>query len=93
MTNYGIRVINKDERCLGKLEEILMNEKELASFKVDPSVVAVVCGVDMTFNYRKLCIATLYLQINNAKFIATNRDRVYPTPHLAKHMPAGGSVV
>jgi 4-nitrophenyl phosphatase len=47
----------------------------------------------MSFSYRKLCIAVLYLQLNNAKFIATNRDRNMSTPINKRMMPAGGSIV
>ena len=41
-----------------------MSEAEIASYKVDPSVVAVIAGINYNFSYRKLCIASQYLQLN-----------------------------
>ena len=38
-----------------------MSDSDVTNYEVDPDVVAVVVGVDSAFNYRKLCIATLYL--------------------------------
>ena len=32
-------------------------------------------GIDFEFNYRKLCIASLYIQLNKAKFVCSNKDR------------------
>jgi ribonucleotide monophosphatase NagD (HAD superfamily) len=44
-------------------------------FVPDPEVKAVVCGWDLTFNFAKLCIASLYLQfVPGIAFVATNRD-------------------
>jgi 4-nitrophenyl phosphatase len=41
----------------------------------DPEVGAVVCGWDLTFNYAKLCLASLYMQKNpGCVFVATNKD-------------------
>ena len=52
-----------------------MTEEEYGNYQLDPSVVVVVAGVDFDFNYRKLCIATLYVTAGNCKFLATNPDR------------------
>jgi ribonucleotide monophosphatase NagD (HAD superfamily) len=41
----------------------------------DPEVGAVVCGWDLTFNYAKLCLASLYMQKNEGcVLVATNKD-------------------
>lgn len=70
-----------------------MSDSEISKYSIDPDVVAVVVGVESKFNYRKLCIATLYISMNNSIFIATNADRVYATTNPNRFMPAGGSVV
>ena len=41
---------------------------------MDLKIKAVVVGLDTKFTYKKLCIATLYIQTGGAKFIATNDD-------------------
>lgn len=70
-----------------------MGDAELAEYEVDPTVVAVVAGMDFNFTYKKLCIASLYMQLNGSKFIATNCDRVYSTAENLRGMPAGGSII
>ena len=59
LRNGGLRLINDrmDE------SEPLMSEEEFRDYKLDPSVVAVVCGVDFNLTYRKICIASLYIQV------------------------------
>ena len=86
----GIKVINPEDETHS---EKFMSETEFSTYQVDPSVEAVVVGANMSFTYKKLCIATLYLQVNNAKLIATNRDRNVATPMKKRMMPAGGSMV
>ena len=71
LTNAGITVLNKDD----SQESPNMDAVELASYEVDPSVVAVVVGVDPNMTYRKIAIASLYIQLNKAMFIASNTDR------------------
>ena len=66
---------------------------EFSSYKVDPDVFAVVAGINYTFTYRSLCIASLYLQVNKALFIATNSDKVYPSHVPDRKCPAGGCIV
>lgn len=67
--------------------------EEFSQMEVDSSVVAVVAGINYEFNYRILCTASLYLQLNNATFIATNSDRVFPSLVEDRKCPAGGSIV
>ena len=69
-----------------------MGFDEISNVEIDPSIKAVVVGVNYTFSYRKLCLASLYIQLNNAKFIQTNSDRYYCTRVRNRNMPAGGSV-
>jgi|688.fasta_scaffold611183_1 ribonucleotide monophosphatase NagD (HAD superfamily) len=68
-----------------------MTEEELASFSLDKSVVAVTVGINFTFNYRKLCIASLYINENKADFIGTNPDR--NTGNGIRYIPGGGTII
>jgi ribonucleotide monophosphatase NagD (HAD superfamily) len=70
-----------------------MGLEEFSSYEVDPDVIAVIAGINYDFNYRTLCIASLYLQLNNAVFLATNSDRVFPSHTPDRKCPAGGSIV
>jgi len=58
LENNGIRVINEQSNAE---EETCMKDDEFANYEVDPSVVAVVCGIDYNFSYRKISIANLYI--------------------------------
>lgn len=90
MKNNGIRVINDYN---DNEEPIDISSDEFANMKVDPSVCAVIAGINFSFNYRKLCKASLYMQLNNATFIATNADKYFTTQIKERHMPAGGSII
>ena len=68
----GLNVIDDTE----KVEDFTMNDFDaLAQGELDPSVFAIVVGIDWTADYKTLCLASLYIQKNNAKFIGTNIDR------------------
>jgi len=70
-----------------------MTGDELERVEIDEDVKAVIAGINYTFNYRKLCMASLYIQVNKAQFIATNKDKVFTTKVPDRKMPAGGSLV
>ena len=70
-----------------------MTADDIAEAEIDPSVCAVIAGINYSFSYRKLCMASLYIQLNEANFIATNGDRYLTTQVKDRHMPAGGSIV
>ncbi|TNV76813.1 hypothetical protein FGO68_gene11959 [Halteria grandinella] len=89
----GIQVINDHTNGWAPSSDPSMSIEEFSSMEVDPNVVAVVAGIYHDFNYRTLCIASLYLQLNNATFLATNNDRVFPTHVPDRKCPAGGSIV
>jgi len=55
----------------------------------DPTVYAVIFGLDLYLNYAKLAQAFGYLQDPNCKFFATNIDSTYPTH--GKLLPGAGS--
>lgn len=85
----GVIVVNEEASS----EDPSMSSDEFASMQLDPEVKAVIVGINYDFSYRTLCLATLYLQLNNAKFIATNTDRVFPSRVPGRKCPAGGSIV
>jgi len=63
----------------------------LSNFTRDPSVAAVVCGLDMSVTYTKLSKAFQYLLLNeNCEFIATNEDSTYPSS--GGLLPGAGAV-
>ena len=68
-----------------------MTQEEYGNYQLDPNVVAVVAGLDFNFNYRKLCIATLYLTEGKCKFLAANPDR--SSGNEERVIPGGGTII
>ncbi|KAK7683582.1 hypothetical protein QCA50_013420 [Cerrena zonata] len=63
----------------------------LANFTPDPSVGAVLCGLDTAINYTKLSKAFQYLIRNpGCAFLATNEDSTYPAADGL--LPGAGSI-
>jgi len=64
----------------------------LSSFKRDPDVEIVLCGLDTAINYTKLCKAFQYLHEgeDKCKFLATNVDSTYPAS--GGLLPGAGSL-
>ena len=57
---------------------------------VADGVDVVVAGLHRTFDYERLRLATMAIR-NGARFVATNRDPLFPTPDGP--IPGGGSIV
>ena len=74
LAEAGYECVTCEDLCGSSDPECKIEEYE--HMEVDPGVGAVVAGVDDTFSYRKLCIASLYLSSreSNAIFVATNLD-------------------
>ena len=68
-----------------------MTEEEYGCYELDPSVVAVVAGLDFDFNYRKLCIATLYVTEGKCKMLGSNPDR--NSGNDTRVVPGGGTII
>jgi len=68
-----------------------MTDDEFQSFQLDPRVKAVLVGIDFNFSYRRLCIASLYVQAG-CKLIASNKDR-NTTNRKGDYHPGGGCIV
>ncbi|KIJ28294.1 hypothetical protein M422DRAFT_189909, partial [Sphaerobolus stellatus SS14] len=65
---------------------------KIENFKLDPTVGAVLCGLDTSINYTKYCKAYQYLTRNEGcLFVVTNEDSTYPAgPGI---LPGGGSIL
>lgn len=57
----------------------------------DPSVGAVITGLDTKINYHRLAITLQYLQDPNVEFLATNIDSTFPQKGLI--LPGAGSII
>jgi 4-nitrophenyl phosphatase len=63
----------------------------LANFTLDPTVGAVLCGLDTKITYTKLAKAFQYLtRIPGCHFLATNTDSTFPV--LGGLLPGAGSL-
>jgi 4-nitrophenyl phosphatase len=64
---------------------------DLSTFRKDPDVGAVLCGLDTAINYTKLSKAFQYLVGDpEVKFLATNGDTTYPVK--GGILPGGGAL-
>lgn len=90
MAEVGIESCGAEDHE-GFVERKIMSLDEFETYKLDPEVKAVVVGLDSTFTYAKLCIASLYIHAGGAKFIATNDD-AYDMINGRK-LPAAGAMV
>lgn len=59
-------------------DNILMKEMDFTGIEPDSTVGAVVCGFDISVNYRKLAKAYTYLQNPDCLFLLTNNDSTFP---------------
>ena len=88
LTEAGVRMINPDDYFS---EDVSLSEEEAQAYPLDPSVVAVVCGINFTMNYRKVAIASMYITEQKAKLVGTNPDRNSGNEH--RTIPGGGSCI
>src|ERR1035437_8280444 len=89
LVKAGIRVLNIED---DSKDSTTLSDSELVNYEVDPSVVAVVVGFKAVFTYRNLCISSLYIQLNNAEYIATNPDRHFLLEDSGRYIPGGGAI-
>lgn len=68
-----------------------ITEEDIANLKPDPSIGAVICGLDTKVNYLKIAKGMSQLQDKNTIFVATNIDSTYPTG--GKLLPGAGTIV
>jgi 4-nitrophenyl phosphatase len=68
-----------------------LSDDALDSLKRDPSIGAVLCGLDMNINYYKIAHAMTQLRDKDTLFLATNIDSTYPSH--GKLLPGAGTIV
>ena len=66
-------MVGAEEHMFSPSEPIDMTSFE--NYVLDPEVGAVVMGNDTSFTMSKLCIASLYINQQNCKFVLTNTDK------------------
>ncbi|TGZ79490.1 2-phosphoglycolate phosphatase [Ascodesmis nigricans] len=66
-----------------------LSDADLETFGPDPTVGAVLCGLDRNLNYRKLSKAFHYLTHPDTLFLATNIDSTFPSH--GKLFPGAGT--
>lgn len=86
LEEFGICVVEAPEDGPGER----VDNSALAKAILDPEVRAVVCGYDQRFSFRKLVLASFYIQAG-AVFIATNQD-AYDTVD-GRNVPGNGCQV
>ncbi|EPX72468.1 4-nitrophenylphosphatase [Schizosaccharomyces octosporus yFS286] len=67
-----------------------VNSDDLNTIRPDPSIGAVLCGMDRHVTYLKYCMAYQYLQDPNCAFLLTNQDSTFPTN--GTFFPGSGSI-
>lgn len=73
------RVAN-EVRCQDPEDNKFIELMDFSSIVADPEIGAVLCGLDMHINYKKIAKAFRYLRENEGcLFIATNLDSTFPT--------------
>ncbi|GAA5946720.1 hypothetical protein JCM3775_000130 [Rhodotorula graminis] len=73
-------------------DNVFLDLMDFSSITSDPEVGAVLCGLDMHMNYKKVAKAFKYLRENEGcLFMATNLDSTFPT-HGTVHPGAGATI-
>ena len=67
-----------------------VTDDDLRAMRPDPTVGAVLCGLDRFTNYKKLCRAFQYLKDPDCLLLMTNTDSTYPTHGTL--FPGAGSI-
>jgi phosphoglycolate/pyridoxal phosphate phosphatase family enzyme len=88
----GIETVGGQTEGWGQTSESGWTEEQFMEIPVDSDIGAVVCGWDLSFNFRKLSYASLHLQRNpGCVFVATNRDAYDRLPD--RNIPGNGAMV
>lgn len=73
------------------LRSIEVSEQQFDDLAYDPSIGAVLCGLDLHINYYKIAYAMQQLYKKETLFLATNTDSTYPA--YGKLLPGAGTIV
>lgn len=88
LAEVGINYVGGTDPALNKVGP---SDEDLAKLDYDPSIGAVICGLDLHINYLKIANALLQIQNPNTIFLATNIDSTFPT--RGKLLPGAGTIV
>lgn len=88
LADVGINYVGGTDPALCKVD---VTEEDTNKLEYDPSIGAVVCGLDLHITYLKIANALIQIQNPNTLFIATNIDSTYPTH--GKLLPGAGTIV
>ncbi|CAN6613819.1 4-nitrophenylphosphatase [Trichomonascus vanleenenianus] len=87
LANLGIKYVGGTDPELNKAA----TEDVTAGLKRDPSIGAVLCGLDIHINYLKIANAMQQLLDPETVFLATNIDSTYPSK--GRLLPGAGTIV
>lgn len=88
LENAGINFVGGTDPALRKVDPA---EADLDALEYDPSIGAVLCGLDLKITYLKIANALVQIQNKNTLFLATNLDSTFPTH--GKLLPGAGTIV
>jgi len=89
LEGVGLSVIKSTQH--NELASLPMNQKTFQDLPFDTEVNCVCVGIDLNFNYYKLCYASLCIDKNNAAFVACDDDAYIMVGE--KKMPICGPIV
>lgn len=84
----GISYVGGTDPALRRVEA---SDADLQALAHDPSIGAVLCGLDFHITYYKIANALVQIQNPDTLFLATNIDSTYPTH--GKLLPGAGTIV
>lgn len=84
----GIQYVGGTDTTLRKVDP---TEEDIDALHYDPSIGAVLCGLDLKITYLKIANALLQIQHKETLFLATNIDSTFPTH--GKLLPGAGTIV
>lgn len=87
LENEGIEVIGAEQHIVSP--DVYFNETMYDNYELDQDIGAVVYGLDTSFTYQKLLLASLYIREKNLPLVVTNDDR--GTMTKGKVYPGAGS--
>jgi 4-nitrophenyl phosphatase len=88
LEGVGIEYVGGTDPVLRSTE---VTDQAMAELAYDPSIGAVLCGLDMHINYYKIAYAMVQLHKTDTLFLATNTDSTYPSH--GKLLPGAGTIV
>ncbi|VVT49529.1 uncharacterized protein SAPINGB_P002314 [Magnusiomyces paraingens] len=88
LAEVGIQTVGGTDPSLRKVEA---SDEDLANLAYDPTIGAVLCGLDFHITYLKMANALVQIQNPSTLFLATNIDSTFPTH--GKLLPGAGTIV